>query len=88
MIEEIPFRNKASAAGVIAFCANLGGRSEIIDRDPQNCHDRMLSGRYDLVHFRSRWRHLSPWTRAAAAASGPAFAAIWSNPEDDIYDAL
>jgi len=60
----------------------------MIDRDPQNCHDRMLSGRHDLVHFRSRWRHLSRWTRAAAAASGPAFAAIWSNPEDDIYDAL
>jgi hypothetical protein len=27
-------------------------------------------------------------TRAAGAASVPAFAAIWSNPEDDIYDAL
>ena len=27
-------------------------------------------------------------TRAAAAASAPVFAAIWSNPEDDTYDAL
>jgi hypothetical protein len=26
--------------------------------------------------------------RAAAAASAPAFAAVWSNPEDDVYDAL
>jgi len=25
---------------------------------------------------------------AAAAASAPAFAAVWSNPEDDVYDAL
>ena len=24
----------------------------------------------------------------AAAASAPAFAAVWSNPEDDVYDAL
>ena len=28
------------------------------------------------------------FTRAAAAASVPAFAAIWNNPEDDAYDAL
>jgi hypothetical protein len=27
-------------------------------------------------------------TRAAATASGPAFAAVWNNPEDDAYDAL
>jgi hypothetical protein len=27
-------------------------------------------------------------TRAAAATSEPAFAAIWNNPEDDVYDAL
>jgi hypothetical protein len=27
-------------------------------------------------------------TRAAAAASAPAFAEIWNNPEDDVYDAL
>ena len=27
-------------------------------------------------------------TRAAAATSAPAFAAIWNNPEDDAYDAL
>jgi hypothetical protein len=26
--------------------------------------------------------------RAASAASEPAFAAIWNNPEDDVYDAL
>ena len=27
-------------------------------------------------------------TRAASAASAPAFAAVWSNPDDDAYDAL
>ena len=27
-------------------------------------------------------------TRTAAAVSGPAFAAVWNNPEDDAYDAL
>ncbi len=25
---------------------------------------------------------------AASAASAPAFSAVWSNPEDDVYDAL
>jgi hypothetical protein len=27
-------------------------------------------------------------TQAAAAASAPAFAQVWNNPEDDVYDAL
>ncbi len=27
-------------------------------------------------------------TRTAATASGPAFEAVWANPEDDVYDAL
>jgi hypothetical protein len=26
--------------------------------------------------------------RAASAVSDPAFAAVWDNPEDDVYDAL
>jgi hypothetical protein len=26
--------------------------------------------------------------QAALAASAPAFAAVWNNPEDDVYDAL
>jgi len=37
----------------------------------------------DFIHLREQERAL---TRAAASA--PAFAAIWSNPEDDVYDAL
>ena len=39
----------------------------------------------DFIRLREQERAL---TRTAAAASAPAFAAIWSNPEDDIYDAL
>ncbi len=42
----------------------------------------------DFVTFiiaREQERALS---RAAAAASAPAFAAIWNNPEDDAYDAI
>jgi hypothetical protein len=39
----------------------------------------------DFIGSREQERVL---TRAAAAASAPAFAAIWSNPEDDVYDAL
>jgi hypothetical protein len=39
----------------------------------------------DFIRLREQERSL---TRAAAAASAPAFAAIWSNPEDDAYDAL
>ena len=27
-------------------------------------------------------------TQAAAAASDPAFGAVWNNPEDDVYDAF
>jgi hypothetical protein len=27
-------------------------------------------------------------TRAAAAASSPAFESVWNNPEDDVYDAI
>jgi hypothetical protein len=39
----------------------------------------------DFIRQREQDRAL---TRAAAAASAPVFAAIWSNPEDDVYDAL
>jgi hypothetical protein len=42
----------------------------------------------DFVEFlraRSQDRAL---TRAAAAASAPAFEPIWNNSEDDVYDAL
>ena len=39
----------------------------------------------DFIRLREEERAL---TRAATAASAPSFAAVWSNPEDDVYDAL
>ena len=42
----------------------------------------------DFVDFLRQRDQERALTRAAAAASGPAFAAVWSNPEDDVYDAL
>jgi len=42
----------------------------------------------DFVAFITAREQGRALTRAAAAASAPAFAAIWNNPEDDAYDAL
>ncbi len=39
----------------------------------------------DFLTQRDTDLHLA---RAAAAASEPAFAKVWSNPEDDVYDRL
>ena len=39
----------------------------------------------DFIRAREQERAL---TRAGAATSEPAFAAIWDNPDDDAYDAL
>jgi len=42
----------------------------------------------DFVAFIAAREQELSLTRAAAAASAPAFAAIWNNPEDDAYDAI
>jgi hypothetical protein len=39
----------------------------------------------DFIRQRDQDRSL---VRAATAVSAPAFATIWSNPEDDAYDAI
>jgi hypothetical protein len=39
----------------------------------------------DFIHLRERARALN---RAGTAASEPAFAAVWNNPDDSAYDAL
>lgn len=39
----------------------------------------------DFIGQRERARSLSG---SAAAASAPAFAAVWNNPEDDAYNAI
>ncbi len=42
----------------------------------------------DFVDFLRTREHQRLLARAAAAASAPAFALVWNNPEDDVYDAL
>ncbi len=42
----------------------------------------------DFVDFLLSREHSQRLSRAASAASAPAFSAIWDNPEDDVYDAL
>ena len=42
----------------------------------------------DFVAFIAAREQARALTRAALAASVPAFAAIWENPDDDAYDAL
>ena len=39
----------------------------------------------DFISLREQERAL---TRVAAASSASSFAAVWNNPEDDVYDAL
>ena len=41
----------------------------------------------DFVAFIAAREQDRALVRAAAAASAPAFAAVWDNPEDDTYDA-
>lgn len=42
----------------------------------------------DFVDFIGKREQDRSLARAAAATSAPALAAVWSNPEDDVYDAL
>jgi hypothetical protein len=42
----------------------------------------------DFVELLRLEGHNRELIRSAAAMSGPAFEAIWNNPEDDVYDAL
>jgi hypothetical protein len=39
----------------------------------------------DFLRLREQGRALA---RAATATSAPAFATIWNNPDDEVYDAL
>jgi hypothetical protein len=47
-----------------------------------------LSEVEDFVDFIAAREQERTLTRAASAASLPAFAAIWNNPDDGAYDAL
>jgi hypothetical protein len=49
--------------------------------------DERIAEIEDFVDF-IRLREQRALTRSAAEASAPVLAAIWSNPADDVYDAL
>jgi hypothetical protein len=42
----------------------------------------------DFVAFITAREEVRALSRAAAAASAPAFAAVWDNPDDDAYNEL
>ncbi len=42
----------------------------------------------DFVAFITSREQERSLVRCASAASAPAFAAVWNNPEDDAYDAI
>lgn len=42
----------------------------------------------DFVEFIAAREQGRSLTRVASTVSTPAFAAIWNNPEDDVYDAI
>ncbi len=63
--------------------------------NPQNLAERILSldpeqiaEVEDFVEFLRRRSEEKMFARAASELSAPVFDAIWSNPEDDAYDAL
>lgn len=57
---------------------------EMIQALPPEC----IAEVEDFVAFITARQQERALTRAATAASAPAFAEVWSNPEDDAYDAL
>jgi hypothetical protein len=42
----------------------------------------------DFVDFLSQREKTDPVVNAMTAASAPAFARVWTNPDDNVYDAL
>jgi hypothetical protein len=57
-------------------------------RNVEGLRDERIVEIEDFVHFICLREQERALTRAAAAAGASIFAAIWSNPEDDVYDAL
>jgi hypothetical protein len=58
------------------------------DREDRALPAERIAEVEDFVDFIAAREQERTLTRAAAAASVPAFAAIWNNPDDDAYDAL
>jgi hypothetical protein len=69
------------AEGTMA--ANAGTLMETIKALPPH-RLREVEDFVDFLRMREQERGL---VRDAAAASVPAFAAVWDNPEDDVYNA-
>ena len=66
----------------------MNGNLRNLDEKLQSLSSEQIADVEDFVEFlrfRGQERALS---RAGAAASEPAFEAVWGNPEDDVYDAL
>ncbi len=83
-----------SAVTATEFTRNFGRYREMAQREPVAVtnHDR-VTGYFvsapDFEEYR-RLKALVPKTlvRDGATASAPAFAAVWDNPEDAVYDDL
>jgi hypothetical protein len=60
---------------------NLVEQIEVLGSDERAELESFL----DFLIFRAQERRT---TKVASAASQPAFQAVWSNPEDDAYDAI
>jgi hypothetical protein len=79
---------RSGSAGAVPDGLTMPAHTEALIDKIQALPPERISEVEDFVDFiaaRERERGL---TRAAAAASLPAFAAIWDNPDDDAYDAL
>jgi hypothetical protein len=63
------------------FAGNLAEKLDSLSPEQISAVDEFV----ESLRLRGQDRAL---TQAAAAASEPAFGAVWNNPEDDVYDAL
>jgi hypothetical protein len=65
----------------------LANARALIEKIQTLSPDRLIEVE-DFVDFIRLREEQRTTTREAAAASEPAFAAVWNDPEDDAYDAL
>jgi PHD/YefM family antitoxin component YafN of YafNO toxin-antitoxin module len=86
-----------AAVTATEFARNFGRYRDLAQREPVAVtnHDRVTGYFVSAPDF-EEYRHLKAQNnkslralvRAGAEVSAPAFAAVWNNPEDDVYDAL
>jgi hypothetical protein len=77
--------NGSTAAGGVSEIGNPQSRGNPTWFILPKPLEEAIKSQLEKAPDRERERQL---TRGAAEASAPAFAAVWSNPEDDVYDAL